>query len=201
MLLLQGLYTDPDKPRLHPFTFYQHVFSTSRWSRCISVVTSCVYLTSSSPVHHVHHDVGLLKWVLAMVNYYNVAKGVEPKRKKVAEAEKNLRLAQKDLTDTKEKLAVLNAELASLRSQFADKTTEQQDLKAKAELMERRLLAAERLIAGLGNEKQRWAADIQTLEAAKEQLVGDCLLCSSFLSYTGMDNVRQALHVQQSLLL
>lgn len=26
---------------------------------------------------------GLLKWVLAMVNYFGVAKGVEPKRKKV----------------------------------------------------------------------------------------------------------------------
>jgi hypothetical protein len=60
-----------------------------------------------------------------------------------------------------------------------------QDLRAKADLMERRLLAAERLIAGLGSEKERWAADIKALEAAREQLVGDCLLCSSFLSYTG----------------
>lgn len=51
--------------------------------------------------------------------------------------------------------------------------------------MERRLVAAERLIAGLSSEKERWAADIQVLEAAKVQLVGDCLLCSSFLSYTG----------------
>lgn len=60
-----------------------------------------------------------------------------------------------------------------------------QDLRAKADLMERRLLAAERLIAGLSSEKERWAADIKALEAAREQLVGDCLLCSSFLSYTG----------------
>lgn len=60
-----------------------------------------------------------------------------------------------------------------------------QDLKAKADLMERRLVAAERLIAGLGSEQQRWSADIQTLEAARERLVGDCLLASSFLSYTG----------------
>lgn len=61
-----------------------------------------------------------------MVNYYNVARGVEPKRKKVAEAEKNLRLAQKDLAQTKEQLAALNAQLADLRTQFANKTTEQQ---------------------------------------------------------------------------
>ena len=47
---------------------------------------------------------GLLKWVLAMVNYNNVAKTVEPKRKKVAEAEKSLRLAQKDLALTKQQV-------------------------------------------------------------------------------------------------
>lgn len=69
---------------------------------------------------------GLLKWVMAMVNYFNVAKGVEPKRKKVAEAEKNLRMAQRDLVDTKEQLAALNAQLATLRAQFHDKTAEQQ---------------------------------------------------------------------------
>jgi Tfp pilus assembly protein FimV len=81
---------------------------------------------NASTSHVAATAAGLLKWVLAMVNYYNVAKGVEPKRKKVAEAEKNLRLAQKDLADTKDQLAALNAQLASLRSQFADKTAEQQ---------------------------------------------------------------------------
>ncbi|KAF8069431.1 DHC1 [Scenedesmus sp. PABB004] len=166
---------------------------------------------------------GLLKWVLAMVNYYAVAKGVEPKRRKVAEAEKNLRLAQRDLADTKDQLAALNTQLAALRAAFADKTAEQQarrargfggggcrgcgwrpagpadpvraapalprpaaqDLRSKADLVERRLLAAERLIAGLGSERLRWAADVRALEASSTRLVGDCLLCSSFLSYTG----------------
>jgi uncharacterized protein (DUF3084 family) len=79
-----------------------------------------------TPTHWCIAHTGLLKWVLAMVNYYNVAKGVEPKRKKVAEAEKNLRLAQKDLANTKEQLAALNSQLADLRTQFAAKTTEQQ---------------------------------------------------------------------------
>ncbi len=69
---------------------------------------------------------GLLKWVLAMVNYFGVAKGVEPKRKKVADSEKALRIASKDLADTKARLAALNQQLEGLRSQFADKTSEQQ---------------------------------------------------------------------------
>ena len=128
---------------------------------------------------------GLLKWVLAMVNYNNVAKTVEPKRKKVAEAEKNLRIAQKDLAQTKQQLEELNIQLAMLSKQFEEKTAEQQDLKAKADLMERRLTAASRLIAGLSSERSRWSNDIAELDSRKERLVGDCLLTSSFLSYTG----------------
>lgn len=54
---------------------------------------------------------GLLKWVFAMVNYNNVAKTVEPKRRKVAESEKNLRSAQKDLNRIKGELEKLNEQL------------------------------------------------------------------------------------------
>ncbi|MEW5308429.1 MAG: hypothetical protein WDW38_000392 [Sanguina aurantia] len=128
---------------------------------------------------------GLLKWVLAMVNYNNVARTVEPKRKKVADSERNLRVAHKDLTLTKGALDALNKQLALLRKQFEAKTTEQQELKAKADLMERRLVSASRLIAGLGSERLRWGSEIQELDSRKERLVGDCLLTSSFLSYTG----------------
>lgn len=60
-----------------------------------------------------------------------------------------------------------------------------QDLKAKAELMERRLVAAEKLIEGLGSERTRWSADVESLRSSRERLVGDCLLCAAFLSYTG----------------
>jgi Microtubule-binding stalk of dynein motor len=74
---------------------------------------------------------GLLKWVLAMMNYYGVARTVEPKRRKVAEAEKNLRIAQKDLATTKSELISLSTQLEMLRQQFSEKTAEQQDLKEK----------------------------------------------------------------------
>merc|ERR1719453_1142948 len=40
---------------------------------------------------------GLLKWVYAIVNYFGVAKTVNPKRQAVAHAEKSLRQSSKDL--------------------------------------------------------------------------------------------------------
>lgn len=54
--------------------------------------------------------------------------------------------------------------------------------------MSRRLDAASRLIDGLSSERARWTNDMNTLEAKIVQLVGDCLLTASFLSYTGLQD-------------
>ena len=60
-----------------------------------------------------------------------------------------------------EEVVSLSAQLQQLRDRFHQKTTEQLDLKAKADLMERRLTAASKLIAGLSSERIRWTADMQ----------------------------------------
>jgi dynein heavy chain len=128
---------------------------------------------------------GLLRWVCAMMNYNNIAKTVNPKRQAVAAAEKNLKAAMKELERIKVEVAGLNAQLAKLSEQFSASTAEAQELKAKADLMEKRLEAARRLIAGLDSERTRWTKEMEDLAATRERLLGDCLLSSSFLSYTG----------------
>jgi len=51
--------------------------------------------------------------------------------------------------------------------------------------MERKLLAAKKLITGLSREEKRWSEDSTKLSKNLINLLGDCLLCSSFLSYAG----------------
>ena len=92
---------------------------------------------------------GLLTWVFAMINYNAVARTVNPKRAAVASAEKTLRLSEKELAKTKKAVAALNEQLAELSGRFEASTAEQRRLKDEAELMERRLAAAEKLISGL----------------------------------------------------
>ena len=122
---------------------------------------------------------GLLKWVFAMINYNAVARTVNPKRAAVASAEKSLRMAEKDLVKTKAEVAELNGQLESLTKQFESASKEQTELKDKAETMERRLVAAEKLIAGLDSERTRWTADMQELDSRKERLLGKAVQVDS----------------------
>jgi len=55
-------------------------------------------------------------------------------------------------------------------------------------MMTRKLNAASKLISGLGSEQTRWSGDMERIQLDKVKLVGDCLLASSFLSYSGPFN-------------
>ncbi|TPX63919.1 hypothetical protein SpCBS45565_g06282 [Spizellomyces sp. 'palustris'] len=131
---------------------------------------------------------GLLKFVLAVVGYCNVAKQIAPKRAAVATLEKNLALSKNEFEKITKELKRLNDELGSLQQQFHQAKAEQLELQKMAEIMERRLQAADKLISGLGSERIRWAKDLESLKEQRIQLVGDCLLVSGFLSYAGAFN-------------
>jgi dynein heavy chain len=131
---------------------------------------------------------GLLKYVLAVVGYCNVAKLISPKRAAVASLEKNLAMSKNEFNKITKELKLLGEELNNLQKQFHTAKAEQLDLKQMAEIMQRRLIAADKLISGLGSERVRWAADLELLKEQRIQLLGDCLLLSGFLSYTGAFN-------------
>ena len=128
---------------------------------------------------------GLLTWVFAIVNYYGVAKTIAPMRAAVKQAEKQLAAGQKDLAKTQKEVAELTEMLATLSKDFEVASAEQQELKEKADTMQRQLTAASKLITGLAGEKIRWTEDMGTLESSLEQLVGDTMLGAAFLSYQG----------------
>lgn len=128
---------------------------------------------------------GMLKWVQALVTYYDVAKNVEPLRQRVFEMEKEAARSEKALKQTNEELAEIKSTIERLEANYESASTELADLKKKAQVMEKRLLAASKLITGLGGERERWTSDKEGLLAKKERLVGDCLQGAAFLSYLG----------------
>ena len=63
-----------------------------------------------------------------------------------------------------------------------------QTLVDDAEACRRKMTNATALIEGLGGEKIRWTAASKGFEAQIQRLVGDVLLCTGFLSYSGPFN-------------
>lgn len=129
---------------------------------------------------------GLFQWVIAIVKYHEVAKNVEPLRNKVRDLEKQKASAEKELGEIMQKLDELEKQLAELNKNFSAANEELTALRDEAQLMEKRLSAASKLIEGLSSEKVRWSKDIAGLESKTIELVGDCLLGASFLSYLGV---------------
>jgi len=71
-----------------------------------------------------------------------------------------------------------------LNEKYKNAMTERAIIQEEKDLMERRLIAADKLIKGLSSENTRWKSDLVDLEEYKIQIFGNCLMSSSFLAYT-----------------
>ncbi|XP_050408300.1 dynein axonemal heavy chain 10 [Patella vulgata] len=128
---------------------------------------------------------GLLKFVEAVMGYCSVAREIKPKREKVAKLERTFHQAKRDLDKITKEISALEAELSKLNQKYEEAMAEKKALQEEAEIMERRLRAADKLISGLGSENVRWTQDLEELKKKRVRLLGDCLLNSAFLSYVG----------------
>ncbi|KAH0502213.1 Dynein heavy chain 10, axonemal [Microtus ochrogaster] len=128
---------------------------------------------------------GMLKFVEAVMGYCDVFREIKPKRDKVARLERNFYLTKRELEKIQNELSAIQRELEALGAKYEAAILEKQKLQEEAEIMERRLIAADKLISGLGSENVRWLNDLDELMHRRVKLLGDCLLCAAFLSYEG----------------
>lgn len=99
-------------------------------------------------------------WVRAMHKYHFVAKGVEPKRLALAEAQQELADTQVILDEARGKLAEVEQGLAKLNENLKACVDKKDQLEKNTKLCEDRLVRADKLIGGLAGERVRWAETI-----------------------------------------
>lgn len=128
---------------------------------------------------------GLLRFVQAVLGYCAVYREVKPKKERVEQLQKEYDTAKRSLEKLYNEIAKLENDLAKLNEKYEVAMKRRQELQEETDIMMRRLIAADKLITGLSSEQARWTVDLAMLHAEKERLVGNCLLCSSFLSYCG----------------
>ena len=110
---------------------------------------------------------GMCKWVHAMSSYDKVAKVVAPKKAKLAEAEATYQSVMAGLKAKQSELAGLLARLASLESELEGCTARKAKLEGEIALCSVKLERAEKLMGGLGGERQRWTETAEDLTRAQ----------------------------------
>ncbi|XP_076014466.1 dynein axonemal heavy chain 5 [Genypterus blacodes] len=131
---------------------------------------------------------GLCSWTQAMVDFFAINKEVLPLKANLALQEARLIVAQAELSTAQEQLDAKQAELDTVQALYDAAMKEKQDLEDDAQNCRRKMSNATALIDGLGGEKVRWTDSSVVFQTQIKHLVGDILLATGFLSYSGPFN-------------
>ena len=95
------------------------------------------------------------------------------------------RVSQTPLTHPQAALKEVEDKLAELQRVFEETTERKEKLEAQSADCAAKLERAERLIGGLGGEKDRWSAASKQLGVVFDNITGDVLIASGVVSYMG----------------
>ena len=133
---------------------------------------------------------GLCMWVRAVDTYAGVAKEVEPKRKRLKEADELLQVAQSSLAEKQAQLESVVEKVRQLEEQLAQAQSDQKQLQDEADLCEARVARAAKLTSALGAEQVEWMRAIRALDEKLVKSVGDVMLSSACVTYFGPFNAQ-----------
>ncbi len=128
---------------------------------------------------------GLCKWCIAMVKYDEIKKIVAPKEEKLALAQEELAVLNKALSEKQNQLKEVESRLDRLRHDLQETTEKKSNLEKEVDLCGKKLVRAQKLISGLGGEKQRWTQAAEDLQTIYDNLLGDVLISSGVIGYLG----------------
>ncbi|KAK3736698.1 hypothetical protein QZH41_011488 [Actinostola sp. cb2023] len=131
---------------------------------------------------------GLSSWTIAMAFFYGVNKEVLPLKANLIIQEARHKVAMADLNKAQSQLDDKQKELDAVQAMYDAAVSEKQTLLDDAESCKNKMVAASALINGLGGEKVRWTEQSREFQSQIGRLVGDVLLATGFLSYSGPFN-------------
>ena len=110
---------------------------------------------------------------------------VAPKKLKLAGAESELAMQMEKLNTKRAQLKEVTDKLEALQLELEAMIQKKKDLEANIELCSQKLERAEKLIGGLGGEKDRWEDAAAVLGEIYIKITGDVLISSGQVAYLG----------------
>jgi dynein heavy chain len=127
----------------------------------------------------------IFNWLQNILNYHTVIQNIIPKERAAKEAEELLNESEEKLRKVQAKAKALEDQLQKLKDQLDEQIAEKNKAQAEAQEMSDKITRATDLVAGLGDEGERWKIKIIEYDEEKTSVVGDVLLAAAFVSYSG----------------
>jgi len=141
---------------------------------------------------------GLLSWTLAMSDFYNVNKEVLPLKVNLAKQEAKHNQAQEQLKAAEAIALEKNRQLMDAKRKLQVALNSQQAFQSEANRCKHKMMSATELIEGLEGERKRWTEQLAGFNLEIKYLLGDIVILTGFLSYSGPFNQEYRSHILKS---
>lgn len=127
----------------------------------------------------------LAEWVIAMDMYAKISKEVEPKRKRVAAAEADLRVVTDQLKKKQQQLQEVESKIKQLQDSYDHQVAEKKKLEISIMQTQSRLKRASKLTTALAEEQIRWKENINEFREQMKTVSGNVFVSSACVAYYG----------------
>eukprot|EP01105_Mastigella_eilhardi_P022506 TRINITY_DN553_c0_g1_i1.p1 TRINITY_DN553_c0_g1~~TRINITY_DN553_c0_g1_i1.p1 ORF type:complete len:4613 (+),score=1400.71 TRINITY_DN553_c0_g1_i1:1522-13839(+) len=127
----------------------------------------------------------LFKWVDAQVSYGEILDRVQPLKNEIAKLEGTADELQKQADQLEATIAAVEKSIAQYKQEYAVLISDMQEIKGEMARVKNKVDRSTKLLEDLSSERTRWEEQRTTFQQHMSTLVGDCLLASAFLAYSG----------------
>ena len=127
----------------------------------------------------------LVKWVTAQVNYSRILNAVQPLKEEVEGLEATAKQLKDKQAEMEQTIVELESSIARYKDEYALLISETQAIKNEMQTVKDKVERSISLLGNLSSEQHRWESESETFQQHMSTLVGDALLSSAFLAYSG----------------
>ncbi|KAL8769492.1 MAG: hypothetical protein Q9209_004553 [Squamulea sp. 1 TL-2023] len=127
----------------------------------------------------------LVQWVEAQVNYSAILDRIGPLREEAAQLEDQALQTKAEAQAVQNQIKNLENSIARYKSEYASLISETQAIKTEMSRVESKVDRSVKLLDSLSSERTRWEQGSKSFETQISTIVGDVLIASALLAYSG----------------